>query len=124
MDIRIKTTDYHITPDVREYLDARIATISRLLDESTSQARFEIELGKNAGHPQQGNIWRAELVIHHDGDRMVAIATGESINAAIDIAKDEMLQQVRKSKGRDATLMRRMGARLKRWARRGDMRSY
>ena len=58
------------------------------------------------------------------GERWVAEASGESVNAAIDIAKDEILQQLRKSKKRDTSLMRSMGARLKRWARRGDMRSY
>ena len=39
--------------------------------------------------------------------------------STIDVVKDEMLQQLRKNKGRSTTLARRMGARLKRMARFG-----
>jgi len=44
---------------------------------------------------------------------------GRSVNAAIDIAKDEMLQQLRKSKGRHLALARRVGVRIKKWTRLG-----
>jgi hypothetical protein len=51
-------------------------------------------------------------------------AQEESVHAAIDIAKDEMLQKLRKGKDRNTSLARRMGAKLKKFARRGDIRSY
>lgn len=124
MDIRIKTTDYEITSEVKAYLEEKIAAIEKLLAHDAHAARVEAEIGRAVGSSQQGNVWRAEFIVMSKGERWVAEASGESVNAAIDIAKDEILQQLRKSKKRDTSLMRSMGARLKRWARRGDMRSY
>jgi len=119
MDIRIKTTDYEITADVSDYLNDKIASIEKILAHDAETARLEVEVGRAIGSSQQGDVWRAEFIVMHDGDRHIATASGESVNAAIDIAKDEILQQLRKSKGRNSTLTRRMGARLKRLTRFG-----
>lgn len=117
MNLRVKTSNFEMTTDVSAYLDEKLVAIKRLLHETS---RCEVELGRTAGHPHQGKIWKAEIVVHHEGERLYALAEEESVNAAIDIAKDEMLQLLRKNKGRHATLARRMGARLKSWTRFGQ----
>ncbi|MEK7155476.1 MAG: ribosome-associated translation inhibitor RaiA [Patescibacteria group bacterium] len=122
MEIRIKTTNYEMPAATAAYLDEKIASLERLVhDEAT---RCEVEIGRGVGHSQQGDVWKAEIMVHQFGERFIAIAEEESVNAAIDIAKDEMLQQLRKGKDKNTSLVKRMGARLKRWARRGDIRSY
>jgi len=118
MEIRIKSSDYEMTPEVATYLDEKIAMIAKLVGEDEA-ARCEVEIGRAVGHSQQGNIWKAEITVFLGGDRLRAIAQEESINAAIDIAKDEMLQQLRKSKGRHMALARRAGAYVKSWLRFG-----
>lgn len=122
MDIRIKTSDYEMNADTAAYLDEKIASLERLI--SDDAARCEVEIGRAAAHSQHGDVWKAEIVVHQFGQRFYVIAHEESVKAAIDIAKDEMLQQLRKDKNKNTSLARRMGARLKRWARRGDIRSY
>ncbi len=124
MDIRIKTNDYELTSDVRAYLDDKLLSVEKLLAHDARTARCEVELGRAVGHSQQGNVWRAEIIVLSEGKRHVAESTAESVNAAIDLAKDEILQQLRREKDRSNTLMRRFGSRLKNWAKRGDMRSY
>jgi ribosomal subunit interface protein len=119
MDLRIKTTDYEMPREVSDYLDDKIDSIQKLLAHDADTARCEIELGRHTGRAQQGDVWRAEIIVHRGGVRHIASATGESINAAIDIAKDEMLQQIRKSKGRSFALAKRMGKKLKNLARWG-----
>lgn len=119
MDLRIKTTDYEMPREVADYLDEKIDAIQKLLAGDAETARCEVEVGKAIGGVQQGNIWRAEIIVQRDGARHVASARGESVNAAIDVAKDEMLKQIRRSKGRSFALAKRMGAKLKRLARRG-----
>lgn len=119
MDLKIKTTDYDMPSEVASYLDDKIDSIQKLLARGADTARCEVELGRAHGSAQQGDIWRAEIIVHRQGERHVASATGESVNAAIDIAKDEILQQLRKSKGRSFALAKRMGARLKNLARWG-----
>ncbi len=123
MEVRIKSTDYEMTPEIAAYLDEKIATLSKLVGDDET-ARCEVEIGRSVGHSQQGDVWKAEIVILRHGERLRAIAEEESVQAAIDIVKDEMLQQLRKDHGRNLSLTRRMAARLKRFARRGDIRSY
>ena len=106
-----------MTEETADYLDEKMATIGKLVTDSG--AHYDIELGRAEGHAQQGNVWRAEITLLQKGDQLRVEAVGESINAAIDAVKDEMLQQLRKNKGRNFTLARRMGARLKRLARFG-----
>jgi ribosomal subunit interface protein len=122
MELKVKTSDYEMTPDVSAYLDEKISSLERLV--SDDAGRCEVEIGRSVGGTHNGVVWKAEIVVHQHGERIVAKAEGESVKAAIDIAKDEMLQQLRKGKDKNTSLARRMGARLKRWARRGDIRSY
>lgn len=116
MDLRLKTTDYEMPSETSAYLYAKLADIGKLLGEAD---RCEVEIGRAVGHSQQGRVWKAEIVVLHEGERFRAVAQEESVHAAIDIVKDEILQQLRKNKGRTTTLARRMGARLKRLTRFG-----
>jgi ribosome-associated translation inhibitor RaiA len=122
MDVRLKTTDYEMPTEVATYLDGKLAMIEKLVTDDAS--RCEVDLGRSAGHPQQGKIWKAEIVLHHFGERMRAIAEEESVKAAIDIVKDEIMTLLKKNRGKKTTTLRRAGAQLKKFARRGDMRSY
>ena len=45
MDIRIKATNYEITPDVSAYLDKRLATLERFLGD-IRLVRCEVEVGR------------------------------------------------------------------------------
>lgn len=122
MELKIKASNFEMTAEVSAYLDEKIESLERLV--SDDAARCEVELGRAVGHSRQGDVWKAEIVVHQYGERLYAIATAESIKAAIDISKDEMLQQLRKGKKRNTSLSRKLGARLKKFARRGDIRSY
>lgn len=122
MELKVKTSDFVMTAGVSAYLEEKLASLERLV--SDAAGRCDVELGRSVGHSQNGDVWKAEIVIHQFGERLVAKAEEESVKAAIDIAKDEMLQQLRKGKSKNTSLARRMGARLKKFARRGDIRSY
>jgi ribosome-associated translation inhibitor RaiA len=122
MDVRQKTTDYDLEPAVSAYLDEKLAAIEKTVTDDA--ARCEVDIGRAAGHPQQGRIWKAEIILTHFGERLTALAQEESPKAAIDIAKDEIVTLLRKTRDRHVTLTRRVGARLKKFARRGDIRSY
>ena len=116
MELRIKASDYEMTSDVSNYLNDKMATIEKVVEKP---ARCEVNIGRAVGHSQQGNVWKAEIIVDQGGDRLVAEAMAESVNAAIDAAKDEILQQLRKSKGKHVAMARRVGARIKAWTRFG-----
>jgi len=85
MNIRVKATDFQMTPDVQAYLDSRVASLQKLLVGFEDVARVEVELGRDAGRPRHGaNIWFAEMhVIVPGGEHVYARNNSESINGAI-----------------------------------------
>ena len=119
MDIRIKATEYEMTPDVAAYLDERARSIEKLLGEHVEAARCEIEVGRDAGRPRHGkNIFFAEIRVIYPGDKSVyARNNSESINGAIDDAKEEIMQQLRRGKRLHRRFLRHSGAMLKRLMR-------
>ena len=119
MQIRIRTVGGDLPGDVTSYLNDRLAAIERLLGQDTETTTCEVEMGRAVGHHKEGDVWRVELQIIRGGERHKVEAIESSINAATDAAKDEMLQKLRKSKGRHFVLARRAGAKMKEWLRFG-----
>jgi ribosomal subunit interface protein len=122
MDIRIKSTDYQMTPETATYLDERLAHIEKLLDRDAELARCEVEVGRDAGRPRHGaNIWFAEINISQPGERLIrATNHSESINGAIDDAKEEIARQIRREKKVHIRMWRKGGAFAKRLMRLDD----
>ncbi|HVM73959.1 MAG TPA: HPF/RaiA family ribosome-associated protein [Candidatus Paceibacterota bacterium] len=113
METRIKTTDYQLVPEAQSYLDERLAMIEKLLDTNDGAARVDVELGRDMGH-KSGNVYFAEINLLVDGRSLRATSHGASVNAAIDEAKDEIMEQLRKRKSLHRRVLRRGGAAFKR----------
>lgn len=121
MNIRIKATNYEITPEVATYLDERLKTLEKLLSGDPGVARCEAEVGRDAGRSRHGaNMWFAEIHIVQPGRwRVYARNNAESVNTAIDDAKEEVMQQLRKNKRLHRRFLRHGGVVLKRIMRFG-----
>jgi|SRR3989344_3199004 len=122
MNIRVKATDFQMTPDVQAYLDSRVASLQKLLVGFEDVARVEVELGRDAGRPRHGaNIWFAEMhVIVPGAERIYARNNSESINGAIDDVKEEVERQLRRERKIHIRLYRKGGALAKRLLRFGQ----
>lgn len=112
MQVNIKTTQYNLTPEVREYLDTKLAAIEKFLDESRGVAICDVELEHEHGQ-QHGRVFRAEINLNAHGEFFRVEESAESMNAAIDAVHDEILQRLRKGKTKHMSVIRRGGARLK-----------
>ena len=121
MNVRIKATDYEITPEVRMYLDQRVASLAKLLTGFEDVARIEVEIGRDAGRPRHGaNIWFAEMQVIVPGqERIYARNNSESVNGAIDDVKEEAERQLRRERKIHIRLYRKGGALAKRLMRFG-----
>ncbi|MDR3571395.1 MAG: HPF/RaiA family ribosome-associated protein [Candidatus Pacebacteria bacterium] len=119
MDLRVKTTDYQMTPEVSDYLDDKLAQVEKSLGLDATQSRLEVELGRATGHHKHSEYqYFAEIQLVRPGSaRLVAHNHEPSVNAAIDNAKDELLMQLRKEKRTHNRLWRRGGALAKRLLR-------
>ncbi len=121
MDIRIKATDYEMTPKTQDYLDQRISALAKLLTGFEDVTRIEVEIGRDAGRPRHGaNIWFAEMrVIVPGQERVYARNNSESVNGAIDDVKEEVERQLRRERKMHIRLFRKSGAFAKRLLRFG-----
>lgn len=120
METRIRTTDYHMTPDVSVYLDDRLATLDKLIDANDESALCEVEIGRDGGKKQHSDHqWFVEIRVVAAGVNAFAKNRAETVNKAIDDVKEEMERQLRQSKGKKNTLNKRQGKSFKDWLRFG-----
>lgn len=119
MDIRTKTTEYEMPPEIAKYLDDRISHIERFLGEESDVARLEVELGRATGHHKHSEyMYFAEFQLMRPGvARVVAHNHEPTVNAAIDNAKEELLRQVQREKRLHTRVWRKGGALAKRLLR-------
>ncbi|MDP3965786.1 MAG: HPF/RaiA family ribosome-associated protein [bacterium] len=122
MDIRIKATNYEMTPDVESYLGERLNSLEKFIGADLNVVRCEVELGRDAGRPRHGaNIWFAEIAILVPGkDRVYARNNSESVNGAIDDVKEEVERQLLRERKLHRRIFRNGGAMLKRIMRFGE----
>ena len=112
MNINIKATAFTLTPAISDYTNKRIVKIEKLLEHDPS-VQCDIELGKISAHHNKGEIFKAEIHIVGAGKNLYATAEKEDLYSAIDAVRDEILHELRSSKGKRISLIRRSGARVK-----------
>jgi ribosomal subunit interface protein len=122
MDIRIKATNYELTPEVENYLDERLKSLEKFIGADLEAVRCEVELGRDAGRPRHGaNIWFAEISILIPGkERAYARNNSESVNGAIDDVKEEVERKLLRERKLHRRIYRKGGAILKRIMRFGE----
>ncbi len=113
MKTHIKTTNLLLTPDVKEYLDSKIEDIDRLIDPNDTSVSAQIELGKTSNHHQSGDIYRAEINLSRGGKYFRAVSEQDTIFAAIDEIKHEIMREIKSYSSKQITMMRRGGAVIK-----------
>lgn len=122
MDIRIKATNYELTPETENYLGERLKSLEKFIGADLDVVRCEVELGRDAGRPRHGaNIWFAEISIIVPGrDRVYARNNSESVNGAIDDVKEEVERKLLRERKLHRRIFRKGGAVLKRIMRFGE----
>ncbi|MBP9669663.1 MAG: ribosome-associated translation inhibitor RaiA [Candidatus Pacebacteria bacterium] len=117
MSIRIKTTGYELPEATRTYLEERLAAVEKLVP--GGEPLWEVELSRE-GSGSHGALWRAEVNLSHDGDVYRAENTAETMHAAIDAVKDDLMHQLRKEKTKYESSFRKGARTVKDWLRFGE----
>ncbi|HEY4495773.1 MAG TPA: ribosome-associated translation inhibitor RaiA [Candidatus Paceibacterota bacterium] len=118
MKINIKGTNLSVSPDINDYLNEKLKSVVKLIDQSDETAMFDIELGRTTRHHQTGDIFRAEINLHQKGGVRRAVSESGDIFSAIDLVKDQILDELRGSKGKRLRFIRKSGRQVKEWLRR------
>jgi putative sigma-54 modulation protein len=111
--INLKVTNFEATPDVKLYLDKKLAKIKKFVDKKQDEVILRVEIGKTTEHHKHGEVFRAEIETHLLGKDFRAEATEEDLFAAIDKAKDDILREIKGSQEKSETIIRREGRRVK-----------
>ncbi len=120
MDTTIKSTNYEMTESVGDYIEERLMAVRKHLGANDAPMRCEVEVGRRAAHSKHGENYFAEVQLVRPGEHIVrAVAEAETVQAAIDIVKDEILAILRKDKTKQSSRLRRVGTRVKEWMRFG-----
>lgn len=113
MNTNIKTTNVELTPAIHDYLNKKIATFDKLINQNDESATLNVILAKITKHHQKGDIFKAEMNLHIRGKVLHASSEEQDIFAAIDFAKDEIVRELKSHKDKRIGLIKRGGAKVK-----------
>jgi len=114
MNISIRAKNLQLVPELKIYAEEKISqAVERFLKEYKKPVDVSVELIRVTKHHQKGKIFRTEVQINLHGQRIVAEASGESIEESIDEVKDELEKEIRKQRGKSLDLNREKSRFLK-----------
>ncbi len=111
--ITTKTKNITLTTELKETLEKCLKTLARLLPEKDASALFEVDLSRTTKHHQAGKVFCAELNLSINGELIRAEAVEETIEAAIDHAKNELKRELIEFNSRVKSLARKGARRAK-----------
>lgn len=111
MRLIIKTTNFSLTPSLRQYIEEKLGALGRLLSniEAHDDAKLSgkrdpieirVEIGKPSQHHKHGNVYYAEVNVDLLGIVLRAESMQWDVHRAIDEVKDEMQRELKKYKER------------------------
>ncbi len=104
MRIIIKATNIQLSPSIKQYIEEKIGGLERFLkkfDPNLVEAR--VEVGMITRGQRKGDIYLTEVNLGLNGHMIRAEKTEESLNAAIDLVRDELAREIKHYKEKEAT---------------------
>lgn len=110
----IKTTDFSLTPAIKDYVEKRVEHLDKFVNPADKELPMcYVEIGKTTNHHKNGDLFRAEFTIHIGGKSFRAEAEQEDLYAALDKITEEMTEELKSFKDKNVSLIKRSGAKIK-----------
>ncbi len=111
MNYNLKGTNLSITPEIREYLEKKLASLDKVVDERDA-ARADVELEYMQGEEK---TYRAEVMLGEPHMRLSlrAEARGVALHEAIDLAVGDILGELTRAKKKRRHMLRRGAGKVK-----------
>lgn len=109
---RIKTTGMEITPAISEYVHKKIDVLEKFIDQE-SVGLAEIEIGRTTNHHHKGDVYKAEINFTLEKDTFRAVSIQSDLYRAIDIMKDNVVQEVTKAKKKRFSMFKKGQQKIK-----------
>jgi ribosomal subunit interface protein len=119
MNISFKTHNLELDPEIRIYAEEKASAVRKVLAHfDDADISCEVVLARDDKHAS-GLVYRADITAYAGAEKVHAVGHGESLKAAIDIAKDDVVRRATHEKDKRITLVRRGRAKVKEWLRFG-----
>lgn len=116
--INFKFTNTETDEKLQDLASNKFAALQKFIGEAP--AICEVEFEKVTNHHQQGNIHRVEINLEVNGKLHRSEATTETFERSIDEVKAEIEEGLRRARGKEDTMLKKGGRKLKgllRWGR-------
>ncbi len=102
MKINIQSTGFELTPTIREMVEKKVGSLEKLLKrfEKESEAIAAVEVSRTTKHHRHGDVFYAEINLSVAGKLIRAENHNIKLQAAIDMAKDTIKQEILRFKER------------------------
>lgn len=109
----IKATNMELTPAISAYVEDKLSYLVKYFDSKDDSASVNVEVGKTTDHHKQGDVFLAEINLEVSGNNYYVKVEKDDLYAAIDVAKDKMVEELRRARSRKNSLIRRGGRAIK-----------
>jgi len=108
MKVIFKSKNFSLTPSIENYVRRKIETLARFLSNFNKELIVvEAELGRTTYHHKSGDIFRAEINLSIGGKMFRVEAERDDLFTAVDEARDNLEQEIKKFKTkRDTAFIR------------------
>lgn len=117
MNITIKATKYHLTPETEALIEKKLAAPLRFLGDESDGALLEIEIEQAPPEGRSPTPCRLVARLTVNGRVFHAEAVKPTPESAADKVRSELEAEIRRSRGRARRLIKQGGAAIKRMLR-------
>jgi ribosomal subunit interface protein len=101
-----------LTEAISAYVHKKVDVLERFIEPDV-QALAEIEIGKTTQHHHKGDVFKAEINLTIGKDNFQNVVIESDLYAAIDRMKDNVVNEVKRSKRKKLHLFRRGHQKIK-----------
>ena len=116
MNIKIKSTNVAMGPNVEDYVFKKMQSLEKFI-KSGGEILCEIELAKNTKHHKSVDLYKAEANISYEGKQIYVVAERDDLYASIDELRDEVERTIVSNRKRYLSVVRRGSKKFKDWLR-------
>lgn len=107
MKIILHAVNLELTPAIRSFVEKKIGSLSRFLEDGSDLVAARVEIGKPSRHHKSGPFYYAEVNLKIGRKLLRASAEHDDLYAAIGDIRDEVEVQIKKFKGKISETARR-----------------
>ena len=112
--INIKTgPSVELTKELSDFVEQKVTMLEKYLGDAKGPFICEVELKKTTERQQTGKIYYAEFNLSYGGNLERITVEAATLYKAIEKAKDEMKRILRRSRGKERSLLRDGARKLK-----------